>query len=442
MNGVRQPRGVQDSKQRVLKGENSRKMGSNDSESRATWKQIRGAFWQGIGTGILMAVAFVAGFLYRQYVFAPPTSHTSFRLLSEINALLEQYYLYELPDETTRVHGAASGLVASLNDPYTFFVEPQTAAVDSTNLAGRFGGIGVEVTRDEEGRFVIATVYPDNPAAEAGLMAGDIIVAVDGVEMDTSAADMNQLLSAVRGEIGTPVTLTIQRGAQTFDVRLIRAEVLVPSTFWRVVEQDPRVGYIQVTRFTERAPEEVRQAIAELRDQGVSAYVLDLRNNGGGLVDAAIRITGEFLDGGVVLYEQRSDGEQVYNAPRGGTALDVPLAVLINDGTASAAEIVAGALQDRGRAVLVGQRSFGKGTVQTILSLSDGSSVHITTAQWFTPDHHPIAAQGLTPDVPVEPAQGEDAALLAALDVLAEQLDQARSGIYQMGKVSSVMSFN
>ena len=417
-------------------------MGSGDNDSRAMWLQIKGAFWQGIGAGILMAIAFMAGFLYRQYVFAPPTSHTSFRLLSEIDALLEQYYLYELPDEATRIHGAAKGLVASLNDPYTFFVEPQTADVDATNLAGRFGGIGVEVTRDEEGHFVIATVYPDNPAAEAGLMVGDIIVAVDGVVMDTSAADMNQLLSAVRGEIGTPVTLTIQRGTQTFEVRLIRAEVLIPSTFWRVVEQDPRVGYIQITRFTERAPEEVRQAIAELHDQGVSAYVLDLRDNGGGLVDAAIRITGEFLDGGVVLYEQRTNGEQVYNAPRGGSALDAPLVVLINNGTASAAEIVAGALQDRGRAVLVGQRSFGKGTVQTILTLSDGSSVHITTAQWFTPGHHPIAAQGLTPDIAVEPAQGEDTALLAALEVLAAQLGQARERVHRIGRVSSVMSFN
>ncbi len=417
-------------------------MVNSNNDKRALWQQIRGAFWQGLGVGILTAAAFVAGFLYHRYVFAPPASHTSFALLSEVDALLEQYYLYDLPDEATRIHGAASGLVASLQDPYTFFVEPRTAAVDSTNLAGRFGGIGVEVTRDEEGRFVIAAVYPDNPAAEAGLLVGDIIVAVDGVEMDTSAPDMNQLLSAVRGEIGTPVVLTIRRGTQTFDVRLIRAEVLIPSTFWRVVEQDPRVGYIQIARFTERAPEEVRQAIAELRQQGVSAYVLDLRDNGGGLVEAAIRITGEFLDGGVVLYEQHVDGEQVYNAPRGGSALDAPLVVLINGGTASAAEIVAGALQDRGRAVLVGQRSFGKGTVQTILPLSDGSSLHITTAQWFTPHHHPIAGQGLTPDIVVEPTEGEDRALLSALEVLAEQLGGTQHGI-PLGRVlTSVASLS
>lgn len=395
---------------------------ADSSDNLGARRQVRAALLQGIGAGILLAAAFAAGFLYSQHISRRPASGTSFELVSEVDALLQEHYLYDLPADTTRVHSAAAGLVASLSDPYSYFVEPQNAAVDSTNLAGRFGGIGVEVTRDEQGHFVIASVYPDNPAAQAGLQPGDIIVAVDGALLDTAAPDLNQLLSAVRGEIGTRVVLTIQRGVETFDVSMTRAEVLLPSTFWRVLEQDPRVGYIQVTRFTERAPDELRQAVDDLSAQGVRAYILDLRDNGGGLVDAAVRIAGEFLDGGVVLYERRGDGEQVYNAPRGGHALDAPLAVLINNGTASASEILAGALRDRDRATLVGQQSFGKGTVQTILTLSDGSSLHVTSAEWFTPDRHPIAGNGLRPDVTIEPSEGEDSALEAALDLIGRSL--------------------
>lgn len=398
---------------------------ADSSDNLAARRQVRAALLQGIGAGILLAAAFAAGFLYSQHVSRRPASGASFELVSEVDALLQEHYLYDLPADTARVHSAAAGLVASLSDPYSYFVEPQNAAIDSTNLAGRFGGIGVAVTRDEQGHFVIASVYPDNPAAQAGLQPGDIIVAVDGALLDTAAPDLNQLLSAVRGEIGTRVILTIQRGAETFDVSMTRAEVLLPSTFWRVLEQDPRVGYIQVTRFTERAPDELRQAVDDLSAQGVRAYILDLRDNGGGLVDAAVRIAGEFLDGGVVLYERRGDGEQVYNAPRGGHALDAPLAVLINNGTASASEILAGALRDRDRATLVGQQSFGKGTVQTILTLSDGSSLHVTSAEWFTPDRHPIAGNGLRPDVTIEPSEGKDSALEAALDLIGRSLPES-----------------
>src|SRR5690606_29765275 len=233
-------------------------------------------------------------------------------------------------------------------------------------------------------RYVIVRVYPDNPAEGAGVEEGDIIAAVDGREVDATTTDMNALLSLVRGDIGDPVVLTLQRGDEVFDVEIVRAELLIPSTFWRVLEEDQRVGYIQVTRFTTRSPEEVKQAIEELREQNVDAYVLDLRNNGGGLVDAAVEVASEFLNGGVVLYEQRQGGaDRVFNATRGGTALDEPIAVLVNNGTASAAEIVAGALQERGRATLVGEPTFGKGSVRLILPLSDASSLHVTTAEWY-----------------------------------------------------------
>ncbi len=386
-------------------------------------RHILHAVLQGLVTGLLLGAAFAAGFLFRDVVNRPTPSQTSFDLLREIDGLLASHYLYEMPDETTRIHGAAAGLVASLGNPYTYFQEPQASEVDTTNLAGRFGGIGAEIGRDEQGRFVIQRVYRDNPAYNAGIVEGDIILAVDGVPVDTSATDSNQLLAAIRGEVGTPVTLRLQRGDEVFEVTVVRAEILIPSVFWNLVEADPRIGYIKITSFTERTPEELRQALSELSTQGAQAYVLDLRDNGGGLVDSAVAVVSEFISGGVVLYEQRrGTGERVLNASQGGNASDAPLAVLINGQTASASEIVAGAFQDRGRAILIGQQSFGKGSVQVILTLSDGSSIHVTTAEWYTPNHHRLEGQGLTPDRTVEPVEGRDAQLEAALEYLSERL--------------------
>jgi carboxyl-terminal processing protease len=207
---------------------------------------------------------------------------------------------------------------------------------------------------------------------------------------------------------------------------MIRAEVLVPSAFWRILDEDARIGYIQLTRFTDRAPEEVRQALSELEAQGAQVIVFDLRDNGGGLVDSSTEIAGEFLDGGVILYEDRRNAdEQVFNAPRGGHALDIPLVVLVNQNTASASEILVGALQDRDRARVIGQKTYGKGSVQLILPLSDGSSIHVTTAQWFTPDHHRLETQGLTPDIEVQPVEGIDAVLQAAVEYAQNMLDSS-----------------
>ncbi len=402
---------------------------NDDTDKQKPWVPLVKAVAQGVGAGILLGAAFAGGYLYHDLIANPPSPEVSLELVREADDLLNQYFLYPIPDETTRVYGAIRGLVTSLEDPYTTFSEPQAAEVNNTNLAGRFGGIGAELTRDEQGHFVIARVYRDNPAYEAGVMAGDIITAVDGVEVDITAADMNAVLAAVRGEVGEPVVLTLLRGEETLEVEIIRAEVLVPSVFWRILEEDERVGYIQIVHFTDRTTEELVQALEELSEQGAEAYILDLRNNTGGLVSSAVGVAGEFLNGGVVLYEQTQGGqEDVMNASRGGSALDAPLVVLVNAQTASAAEIVAGAFQDRARATLIGQPTFGKGSVQLILALSDGSSIRVTNAQWFTPDHHRIEGQGLTPDIPIEAVEGIDAELAAALEHLDAKLTVALGG--------------
>lgn len=409
--------------------ENSPEQHVTDSERTHHWRQFGTAIMQGVGAGILLIAAFAGGYLYHAHTVTP-ASTASFDLLQETEALLQNHFLYDIPSDADLVHSAAEGMVASLDDPYTFFVEPQTAELDENSLAGSFGGIGAEIGVDDAGHYVIMDVYRDNPAYEAGLQAGDIIVAVDGADVDVETVDTNALLAAVRGDIGEPLMLTIRRGDEQFDVELIRAEVLIPSVFWRVLEEDQRVGYIQITRFTNRSPEEVSQAIDELSAQGVEAYIIDLQNNGGGLVDSAVDIAGNFLDGGVVLYETRNNGEnRTFNASRGGKALDKPVVVLVNGGTASASEILAGAFRDRGRATLVGEQTYGKGSVQLILSLSDDSSLHVTTAEWFTPKHHRIQDQGLTPDISVAADdQNEHAALTAALEYLNSELSVADAG--------------
>lgn len=398
----------------------------NDEKNGTIRQLIVRAIIQGMTIGVLGGLVFMAGFLYRDRIVKPPASQTSFDLVREADTLFARHFLYDMPEESARIHGATQGLAASLNDPYTFFIEPKAAEIASTNLAGKFGGIGAELRRDEQGRYVIARVYRDSPAEKAGVLADDIILAVDGKEFDATASTMDALLAAIRGDIGTPVSLTLRRGDETLDVEIVRAEVLIPSVFWQLAEANPRLGYIQISRFTERTPAEVTQAIGDLRQQGAKAYILDLRNNGGGLVDSAVKVAGVFLDGGVILYERnRSDEEKVFNAPGGGAALDEPLVVLVNANTASASEILAGAFQDRERATVIGQKTFGKGSVQLILALSDGSSVHVTTAEWYTPDRHRIEKQGLLPDIDVQPVEGSDAELAAAVEHLAPNLSDA-----------------
>ena len=337
----------------------------------------------GLAFGLVIDLAFFGGYIYRDRFVEEPTSEASFALLQEADGLLANNYFGEIPDEQQRVYGAIRGLTASLGDPYTIYVEPQTHEVESTNLAGSFGGIGAELSRDEEGRFLLMTVYRDGPGYKDGLRDGDILVAIDRTPVDESDPGFDVVISAIRGEIGQPVLLTIERDGDTLDIEVIRDEIAIPAVVWRLLEEDPRIGYIRLSRFTARAPEELNTALDELSAQGASAYILDLRGNGGGLVDSSTQVLDEFLNGGIILSEERRNGEpRIFRASPGGAATDQPLVVLVDNNTASASEIVAGALQDRERALIIGHQTFGKGSVQVILELSDGSSLHITSARW------------------------------------------------------------
>lgn len=380
--------------------------------------------------GMSLAIAFTAGFVIRDFVpvnspliHAASPENPGYPLVDEVQALLDQTYLREQPDYATRQYAAIRGLLQSLDDPNTFFIEPPVAQSEAQALAGTYGGIGVLLQRNEEGAFVI---YPfdDSPAAAAGVDAGALLLAVDGepIDMSDQPDAVDQLL---RGEVteGNGVTLTILQDGEEQELFVEFAVINVPSVVWRVLTQDERLGYIQILRFTSRTPDELQAALSELLDAAVQGLILDLRDNGGGLLDEAIRVAGQFLDDEVVIYEVTQDAERSLDAPSGGLATDIPLVVLVNGRTASASELVAGALQDHGRGILVGQRTFGKGTVQQIFTLSDGSSVHITSAEWLTPNRSPIAGVGLLPDIEMIPDEdGRDVELGQAIDYLQQQL--------------------
>lgn len=383
---------------------------------------------------ILAASAFAAGFLARELVdgrnnatlaHAEPDEETA--LFQEAWALIEGNFLGTLPESRQVTYGAIRGSLATLNDPYTVFIEPAARDVERERLQGSFGGIGAYITRSEETGEVILEPIPGNPAEAAGILAGDVLLAVDGQQI-TAEITVPEIVDLVKGEKGTTVTLTVRHpdAAEPVDIGVVRADILLPSVAYRLLEADPTIGYIALSRFSGESGNEVGAALQDLLAQGATRLVLDLRQNGGGLRDAAVDVADHFLDNGPVLYlESQEEGEIVYNATDETLAPDQPLAVLIDGGTASASEIVAGALSDRQRATLIGSKSFGKGSVQLVFDLSDGSSVHVTSARWLTPNHRTLDGNGLEPDIPVTTTQedidnGRDPVLDRAVQYLQE----------------------
>lgn len=378
-------------------------------------------------TGLVIA-AFGAGvgttWLLMRGQTANAEEATQFGVFWEAWHLVEQNFLGELPPMQRVAWGAIRGALTTLNDPHTTFLEPQPRQREKEELSGRFGGIGAYVTQAEDGSMVLEPM-PDLPAEQAGVRKGDVLLKVDETEI-TPDMTVDQVIGLIRGEVGTLVRLTLRREGQAepIVVEIERQEIPSPSVEWRMLEEAPGIGYIRIILFSSRTVKELEEAVQELKGQGMSRLVVDLRGNGGGLFDAAIDVASEFLPDGVVLYQvEKGEKERTFTVKKRGPYTDIPLALLVDGGTASASEIVAGALQDRGRAVLIGQKTYGKGSVQSVFDLSDGSSVHITSAQWLTPNRRQITGQGLTPDVEValsedDRRQGRDPQLERAIQYL------------------------
>jgi carboxyl-terminal processing protease len=305
------------------------------------------------------------------------------------------------------VNNAIEGMVSSL-DPHSSYMDAKTFADMQIQTKGEFGGLGIEVTM-EDGLVKVISPIDDTPAAKAGIKTGDFIAAIDSTPIQGMA--LNDAIDKMRGANGTKVTLTILRpGAKKpFDVTLTRAVIRVDSVKFH---REGDVGYIRLTAFNEKTDSGLQRAVRELRTQiggGLKGYVLDLRNNPGGLLDQATAVSDDLLNSGEIVSTRgrHPDDTQRYNARAGDITDGKPIVVLVNGGTASASEIVAGALQDHKRATVVGMTSFGKGSVQTIIPLGEGGgALRLTTARYYTPSGHSIQAMGIVPDVAV--AQGGD----------------------------------
>ena len=373
-----------------------------------------------------MGLGYVAGLLTP--VAGEPAATTGApagALYEEAWQLVDRHFFGTLPPTQTRTYAAIRGMLAALGDQYTVLIEPPAARLESDQLRGEFGGVGADVRRDATGRTLLSP-YPDSPAARAGVVEGDELTAIDGRPV-AGLPRLDEIEALLRGDVGSRVLLTLIHAGQAFDVEVERANIAPPSTMWRVLAETPDIGYISIRLFTDRTADEVRQALEDLRGQGARALILDIRDNGGGLLDAAVDVTGQFVDGVVLIERKRDEIERQFTAAADGAARDVPLVVLVNHSTASASEIVAGALRDRKRAILIGEPTYGKGSVQSIYALSDGSSLHITTAEWYTPGHDDFNGRGLQPDIPVarseeDRATGRDPALDAAVAYLTQIL--------------------
>jgi carboxyl-terminal processing protease len=362
----------------------------------------------GAAAGLLLALAFTAGFLLRDIARIPTVSASNpdevgYPLVDEVQNLLDAVYLRDQPEYTARQYAAIRGVLEAVGDKNTFFIEPPVAQSEAHALAGTYGGIGVLLRRDEKGQLVLHP-YEDSPAIKAGITDGDALLTINGETIEGMQQDAVD--QKMRGEVkaGSGVEIAVRKPDSTELTIFIEFAVInVPSVIWRVLPEDTRIGYVQILRFTNRTPDELKTALTDLNAQQVTALILDLRGNTGGLLEESIKVASEFLPGGIISYERDKTEERALEAEATGLAPDLPLVVLVNQYTASASEIVAGAIRDRQRGILLGQKTYGKGTVQQIFTLSDGSSVHITAAEWLTPNHTPLDGVGLEPDIYMQP---------------------------------------
>ena len=330
------------------------------------------------------------------YVTEPPAeAENLFAPFWQAWDIVHRDYVDQPLDDETLMQGAIQGAIDAIGDPQTSYMDPDTYLQANIPLEGSYEGIGAWV--DTEGEFLtIVSPMPGSPAEQVGLEPGDIVIAIDGD--DVTDLNPNLVVRRVLGPAGSIVVLTIQRGDQELVFEIERGSIEVPSVQFELISDD--IGYIQLFSFANDTAEDLRQAIRSLQDDGASALILDVRGNGGGFLFAAIDVSSEFIADGLILTERFGDDtEQLYESSGRGLATEMPLIVLINAGSASASEIVAGAIQDYERGWLVGETSFGKGSVQNWIPLDDEQgAVRVTVARWFTPNGSLIDDQGLTPD--------------------------------------------
>ncbi len=336
---------------------------------------------------------------------------------------LEDRFYYDLPTEEERVQGAIQGMINSTGDPYTAYIPPDAAQIINEDSTGSYEGIGAFIEEAPGGGVYVFRVFEGGPAEEAGVLAGDIIIAVDGV--DVTQKFLRESLLLIRGPADTQVVLTIYREGQQapLEIEVTRAKLDIPTVESRMLEGN--IGYVLLYEFNARASSRLREEVQALMDEGAESIILDLRDNPGGFLDESVSVADMFLKDGLILIQRDVDGqEREYKATNGDFAESIPLVVLINGNSASASEIVAAAIKDNDRGTLIGETSFGKGSVQIQYNLSDGSLLRVTYANWFTPNDESITGNGIEPDImvesPLEPTE-DDAQLERAIEFLTNE---------------------
>ena len=351
---------------------------------------------------LVFLLAFGAGFAYSQLLDPRATSEFPEELhaVEEVWWLLsEDYVNQDALDPEKLSRGAIEGMLEALNDSHTSYFESYDV-VSSYLEGGSFEGIGAIITL-EDGELTVVSPIVGGPAERQGVRSGDKILEIDGEP--TSGMSLMEAVLKVRGEIGTTVILLIlhQNENAPVTIEIVREEITIDSVYLDMLPDD--IALIQITRFADKTSDELIVALSDAIQSGAGGIILDLRGNPGGYLDVTVDVASEFLDGGIVLYEADEAGNifKEWTSSSGGLAIDLTIVVLVDVGSASGSEVLAGALQDRGRATLVGTETFGKGSVNVVRKLSDGSALVVTTARWLTPDHHMIEGVGLTPDIEV-----------------------------------------
>jgi carboxyl-terminal processing protease len=341
--------------------------------------------------------------------------------------LIHERFVDQPVDDVALMRGSIRGMLEALGDEHTSYMDPDQYQQANTELSGEYEGIGAWVDTGGEYLTIVAPM-PESPAEKAGVKAGDVVVAVDGEDM--TGIDPSLVVKRILGPKGTTVRLTLRREGTSdpIEVSVVRESILVPSVESKMLEDD--LAYVRLLTFGDGTTRDLRAALKSLMAENPRGLILDLRGNGGGYLNTAVEATSEFLAEGVVLTERFGNGkEEVYQARSGGLGTEIPMVVLVDAGTASASEIVAGALQDHGRAILVGETTYGKGSVQDWVTLAgDGGAVRVTIARWYTPNDRQINEEGLKPDIEVavteeDIAAGNDPQLDRAVEALQAQLD-------------------
>lgn len=359
----------------------------------------------------------------------PEKINLDFKLFWDTWDLLSRSYLDKKNIDPNKLfYGAISGMVSALGDPYTVFLPPEQQKFSKEELNGSFEGVGIQLGFNKDKRLVVVAPLSGTPAEKAGIKPADLIVKIG--DRDTTSMTLPEAVNLIRGAKGTQIELAIFRegDSDTRSFTLIRDTIIVKSVevSERQTKSGKKVAVVKLSRFGERTEDEWNEAVSNLLSAQSQALVLDLRNNPGGFLDGAVFIASEFLDGGTVVLQENSEGEKLsFKVTRVGKLTKIPLSVLINKGSASASEIVAGAIQDRKRGELVGEKSFGKGTIQESQDLLGGTGIHITVAKWLTPNGRWVNdAGGLDPDVKIE-GDKEDSTRLPDGQAKDPQLERA-----------------